>query len=57
WHWFKEEGTVGTMVPRTTTFLGSLPSNARGFFDIVPWLRGPHGVLIKKGTTASFKGL
>ncbi|GKB42143.1 hypothetical protein Tco_0887085 [Tanacetum coccineum] len=28
-----------------------------GFFDIVPWLRGPHGALIEKGTTASFKGL
>ncbi|GJW33307.1 hypothetical protein Tco_0053339 [Tanacetum coccineum] len=30
---------------------------AIGFFDIVPWLRGPHGVLIEKGTTTSFKGL
>ncbi|GKE61453.1 hypothetical protein Tco_1511820, partial [Tanacetum coccineum] len=27
-----------------------------GFFDLVPWLKGPHGVLIEKGIKASFKG-
>ncbi|GJZ03670.1 hypothetical protein Tco_0536945 [Tanacetum coccineum] len=28
----------------------------QGFFDLVPWLKGPHGVLIEKGVKASFKG-
>ncbi|GKD18492.1 ARID DNA-binding domain-containing protein, partial [Tanacetum coccineum] len=27
-----------------------------GFFDLVPWLKGLHGVLIEKGVKASFKG-
>ncbi|GKB19582.1 hypothetical protein Tco_0853505 [Tanacetum coccineum] len=44
------------MVPRRTTFLGSLPPDARGFFNMVPHLTGPHGGLIEEGITASFKG-